>query len=116
MRIDNDPHGPCEGKKWLSLLQNETCLHFRTYTDYIRSALSTGRYTQEDLGASEEEVLELAVCHAAKAAKASDGYPAEMALLYHYQGQLGKVKGAHRPPIYAQKVTHLQEEREKRAA
>ena len=101
MLTNKSPHCLQEGKKWLAELHKSECSSFRTFTDYICDALNRGYYTEEELGISEEQVLELAVNHAANAAK--NGNPAEMALKYHFQGRLGKVQARRKVVVLAEK-------------
>jgi hypothetical protein len=88
-----------EGKQWLKELRKAVCHQFRTYTDYIRDAAGRGHYTYSELGATEEEILELAIVHAGAAAKS--GYPHDMAVKYRLLCELQRVRGAHKLPAYA---------------
>ena len=103
MRMLTDPQRLSEGKKWLSLLQQESCPNFRVYVGYIRDQLHKGSYTEEELGASEEEVLKLGIKHAGEATLRG-GYPLDMFIKNELQCMLTKVQGAHRPPTYAHLV------------
>ncbi len=95
-----NPQKLAEGRKWLNLLQQEACPNFRVYVGYIREQLHKGSYTEEELGASEEEVLELGIMHAGLATL-KGGYPLDMFIKNELQCCLKKVRGAHRPPTYA---------------
>jgi hypothetical protein len=99
MRDTTDPQKLAEGKNWLKRLREAECSSFRVYADYIREAAHVGLYTYSELGATEVEVLELAIGHAGMEAKS--GYPHHIARLCELQCQLQKLKGAHRPPAYA---------------
>ena len=95
-----DPQKLAEGKKWLDLLMQEACPNFRVYVGYIREQLHKGSYTEEELGASEIEVLERGIIHAGSATL-KGGYPLDMFIKNELQCILDKVRGAHRPPTYA---------------
>lgn len=95
-----NPQKLTEGKKWLTLLQQEACPNFRVYVGYIRDQLHKGGYTEEELGASEIEVLELGILHAGHATLRG-GYPLDMFIKNELQCILEKVRGAHRLPTYA---------------
>jgi hypothetical protein len=99
MRLLNDPQKLAEGKRWLKELRKAVCHQFRTYTDYVREAAAQGHYTYSELGATEEEILELAIDHAGEAAKS--GYPHDMAIKSWLQCELQRVRGAHKLPVYA---------------
>ena len=95
-----DPQKLAEGKKWLTLLQQDACPNFRVYVGYIRDQLHKGSYSEEELGASEVEVLELGIVHAGEATLRG-GYPLDMFIKNELQCLLKKVRGAHRLPSYA---------------
>lgn len=99
MKMTTDPEKLALGHRWLNYLRKAECSSFRVYADYIREATRNGYYTYPELGATEEEVLELAIGHAGKAVR--NGYPHDMALNNLLLCELQKVQGAHRPPSYA---------------
>jgi hypothetical protein len=102
-----DPQKLLEGHKWLQELRKAACPSFRVYTDYIREAIRKGSYTYGELGATEAEVLELAIGHAGNAARS--GYPHDMALKNFFLCEQQKVRGAHALPPYATLVVNNEE-------
>lgn len=116
MLSTNNPHNLQEGKKWLAALQARKCSNFRSYLSYIRDAVSKGRYTYDELGSSEEEILMRAIEHASEDAR--DGQMYQLRLKNDLICELSKLRGAHRLPDYAivPEIINLDEVREIRKA
>ena len=105
MQIKTDPEKLALGKKWLTELRKAECSSFRVYTDYIREAARKGYYTYIELGATEDEVLELAIGHAGRATIKS-AYPHDFALKNFLLCEQQKVRGAGALPSYAKLVVN----------
>jgi hypothetical protein len=93
------------------------CPNFRLYVGGIREAIRKGRYTYEDIGSSETEVLELALRHAGEATLRVSRYPlVDLSVKNALMCDLLAAQGAHKPPAYAENVIILQKKRQTRAA
>ena len=116
MEQAKNPHSLDEGKRFLELLKGTHCPNFRCFVGGIREAVREGKYTYEELGATEVEILQLGVAHAGAATLTTSRYPlVDLAIFNTFKCDLQKAQGAGKLPEYALNVVKLERARPRAA-